>query len=295
MTGIEQAMKSETIFKQLEGIDNLPTLPAVVQELGKAIRDPNSDAKRIGGIIEDDPSIMARILKVVNSAYYGSAEPITSVQAAVARMGMRAVNNIAMSTAVFSAFDNKEKGLFNREEFWRHSISSGLAAVVVYERSQENLGSRFGKDVLHLMGLLHDIGKIIYDQFFHEQFELALRCAAEEKIPLCDAERKVIGADHAEVGAWFGMKWNLSSELLQVIRWHHEPEHTDVEDWEMVAICHTADYICNFEHIGNSGNVSPSFQQSVWKRLGLGVSDIESVVEDVKEASKDSEILMSFV
>ncbi|MBN1825065.1 MAG: HDOD domain-containing protein [Candidatus Eisenbacteria bacterium] len=290
-----QVLTGEEVFRQLEGVDNLPTLPTVIEELGRTIRDPNSDAKRVSRIIEDDPAIMARILKVVNSAYYGGQEPITSVQTAVARMGMRAVNNIALSTAVFSAFGEQEEDGFDREEFWRHSISAGIASVVVYERAQQHMQSRYGKDVLHLAGLLHDIGKIIFDQFFHNEFHEALRVSRDRKIPLNEAEREVLGSDHAEVGAWLGMKWNLSSDILQVIRWHHEPEKTDVENWGLAAVCHTADYICNLEKIGDGGNAAPGFQKSVWKKLGLAVSDIQDVVEMVGEESKNSEILMAFV
>ena len=295
MTQTGQVLTGEEVFRQLEGVDNLPTLPRVIEELGRTIRDPNSDAQKVARIIEDDPAIMARILKVVNSAYYGGQEPITSVQTAVARMGMRAVNNIALSTAVFSAFGEQEGDGFDREEFWRHAISAGIASVVVYERAQENLETRYGKDVLHLAGLLHDMGKIIFDQFFHNEFAEALRISREGKTSLREAEQEVFGADHAEVGAWLGMKWNLSSDVLQVIRWHHEPEKTNVENWGLSAICHTANYICNLEKIGDGGDAAPAFQKSVWKKLGLTAGDIPEVVERVTEESKNSEILMAFV
>ncbi len=105
------------IVRRLEKIYNLPTLPAVIEKLGEEIRNPKSDARRVAALIEDDPSMMSRILKVVNSAFYGGIEPITSVQQAVSRMGFNAINNIALSTSVFAAFDKSGEAGFDRKEF----------------------------------------------------------------------------------------------------------------------------------------------------------------------------------
>jgi len=288
--------RAEQIFKKLDQIRDLPTLPAVITKLGAAIRDPNVDAARIAKIIEDDPAMMARILKVVNSVLYKAAEPINSLQMAVARMGLTAVHNIAMSTSVFSTFGKRGVGDFTPEEFWQHSISTGIATAVLYERTRDTLGRRFGTDVLHLSGLLHDIGKIILAQYYHEEFVAAIEMAKEKEMSLLQAESEVIGIDHAEIGAWLGLKWNLSSEFLQVVRWHHDPESADAEHQSLVMLCHTGNYICNLEKIGYSGDAAaPSFQQKVWINLGLTVKDISQIVDEVLEESKESEIWMSFM
>jgi putative nucleotidyltransferase with HDIG domain len=287
--------RAEQIFKKLDQIRDLPTLPAVISKLGTAIRDPNADAARIAKIIEDDPAMMARILKVVNSVLYKAAEPINSLQMAVARMGLTAVHNIAMSTSVFSTFGKKDKP-FSPEEFWQHSISTGIATGVLYSHTRETLTRRYGLDVLHLSGLLHDIGKIILAQYYHEEFVAAISMAKEKEMPLVDAESEVIGIDHAEIGAWLGLKWNLSAEFLQAVRWHHDPESADVEHQELVMLCHTGNYICNLEKIGYSGDaVAPAYHQKVWRALGLTVKDISNVVDLVLEESKQSEIWMSFI
>jgi putative nucleotidyltransferase with HDIG domain len=287
-------MIANTAFlAKLEAIRNLPTLPVVVQKVRQTVGDPNSDAAKLATIIEDDPAMMTRILKVVNSAFYAGREPVTSVQMAVARMGMRAVGNIAMSTAVFSSFGKSPQGGFDREEFWRHSICTGIAAAVVYDSAKNALSSRFTKDVLHLAGLLHDIGKIVFDQFFHDEFRKALEMSAMQMISLADAECRVTGVNHMEVGAWLGEKWHLNEDLLQVIKWHQDPNAAEAKYWDMVALVHTANYICNQEKIGNSGNNVPSFLPHVWKRMGLGVGDIPAVVDRVNEESKQSAILMA--
>lgn len=288
--------KTDQIFQALEKIRNLPTLPIVIQQLRKAIADPNADAAKISRIIEDDPAMMARILKVVNSVLYGASVPINSLQLAVARMGLNAVNNIAMSTAVFSTFSKATQTDFNREEFWRHSISCGIGCVVLYDRCKQHLSKRFGKDILHLAGLLHDIGKIVFEQFFHADFMKSINTGIERKWPLSQAEMEIIGADHAQIGAWLGMKWFLSNDVLQVVRWHHDPSSADAEHQELVMLCHTANYICNLEKIGNGGDTAaPVFHQAIWQKLGLSVRDISEVVDLVNDEAKKSAVLMAFV
>ena len=284
------------VEKRLNLINNRPTLPAVVNNLKKALSESKTDAARLAAIIHDDPAMMAKILKVVNSALYGGINKITSVQQAVARMGFSTVSNIALSTSVFSSFGKKGEKDFNREEFWRHSICTGIAASVLHDRAKGALSRQYPKDLLHLSGLLHDIGKIIFEQFFHDEFVNAVNSCAERMIPLYQVELEVILSDHAQVGAWLGKKWSLSPEYIETIRWHHEPENASPEHKEIVTLCHAANYICNLEQIGNSGDsVAPAFFQSVWKKLGLGVGDITPIADQVREESKKSEILLSFL
>lgn len=289
-------MDKAATFEKLEKIHNLPTLPQVITRLSAAVKDPNSDARRVAKIIEDDPSMMARILKVVNSAFYGAAEPVNSVQDAVARMGFVAVNNIALSTSVFSTFGKKGQTDFNREEFWRHSISVGIAANVLYARSRKNLSGRYQKDLLHLCGLLHDIGKIVLEQFMHDEFIASIQASQTRNIPLYQAEVEVMGLDHTEIGDWLAKKWNLSDTVAAVTRWHHDPAKGPREIVDLLNICHIANYICNLEKLGNGGDcIAPTFLHSVWKQLGLAVQDIADIVDEVKEESKQSEILLAFL
>jgi HD-like signal output (HDOD) protein len=289
--------RTEEVFRKLETVQNLPTLPVVISTLRKALLDPNGDARRIAAIIEDDPAMMARILKVVNSALYSAKEPINSLQFAVSRMGFTAISNIALSTSIFSTFPaDKGSSEFSREEFWRHSICVGIAVNVMYERCRNSLSKRYGQDLLHLAGLLHDIGKIVWDQVYRPQFTRAVRLSRNNSKPLLEMEGQLIGCDHAQVGAWLGLQWNMATEILQTVRWHHDPMKADVEYRELVMLCHVANYICNNEKIGDGGDTaSPSFQHEVWTALGLTVRDISDIVDQVQEKSKESEVLMSFV
>jgi putative nucleotidyltransferase with HDIG domain len=290
------AQSKEQIFRKLESIRDLPTLPVILEKLKKEMLNPDCDATRIARIVEDDPSMMARILKVVNSPLYSGAERIDTLPLAISRMGLNAISNIALSTSVFSTFGPAWQKDFDRKEFWRHSISTGIAANVIYERRMNHLTGRYEKNEIHLAGLLHDIGKIVFEQYFHDEFVSSVLFCKQRSIPLFQMELECIGADHAQVGAWLGERWRLSEKIIETIRWHHEPTNAKEEYQELIMMCHAANYICNLVHIGDSGDaVAPAFFRGVWKRLGVDIEEISGMIEQIKEESKKSELMLSLL
>lgn len=286
-------MDKAVIFNKIEQIQNLPTLPAVISRLNKVIEDKHANAETVSNIIQDDPAMMARILRVVNSAFYGVSQPVASIQQAVSLLGFIAVKNIAITTSAFSTFSIKEQTDFNRDEFWRNSISVGIATNILYQNVKGHVQQHVASDLLHLAGLVHGIGIIIFEQYFHIKFMVALLLSQKENIPLVKAEEEALGVDHCEVGAWLGKKWNLPPDVVECIRWHHDPEKSDPKYRMLVNLCHTAKYICTLEKLGDYGDSGPTFKQSVWRELGLSVKDIPGVVDKIKEESVKSEILLA--
>ncbi|NCC49666.1 MAG: HDOD domain-containing protein [Spartobacteria bacterium] len=284
------------ILKELENIRNLPTLPVVLERVKKAVRDPKSNADQIARIVMDDPAMMARILKVVNSPLYAGAEKIDSLQMAISRLGFTALHNVALSTSVFTSFAKTANSVFDRIEFWRHCISTGIAANAVCTTCRSKLKRRYSPDMLHLAGLLHDIGKIILDNYYNDEFTRAIGLTKEQGVPLCAAETQCVGATHNQVGGWLAQKWNLAPELVEVVRWHHAPHNASDEAQELVEITHVANYICNFRMIGDGGDtISPSCQPGVLKRLGLEEETYWNILDSIVEESKKSEILLSLL
>lgn len=289
-------MEAELVFKKLEGVRDLPTLPLILDKLRALISDPNTDAKRIAKVIEDDPAMMARIMKVVNSALYGATGRITSLQLAIARLGFRSINNIAISTSVFDAFKGNSNSRFNRVEFWRHSVSTGIASAAVLETCRRNLNFRYEKELLHLAGLIHDIGKLVLDMHFGELFGQAIQMSIDEKIPLHKAEKKVIGVDHAAVGAWLARRWKMTDNLVNVLEYHHNVNAAPPKTQELVMLCDVANYICNFRLIGDAGDTAkPECSANTWRALKLGEKDYYAIMNQIVQDSAKSEVLMSFM
>jgi putative nucleotidyltransferase with HDIG domain len=288
----------ETVRSKLETIENLPTLPQVIEHLGRAMQDPDVSAKRIAKIIEDDPAIMARIIKVANSTLYSGVQKITSLQSAIVRLGFQTVGNIAMSVAVFSTFPAKahsEKS-FDRAAFWRHCIYTGIAAEVLQNQIPEFEDTEYDKNTLQLSGLLHDIGKIIFEQFFHAQFVQAVNASHREAIPLHEAEMQMLGVDHAQAGAWLGQKWHLPDEIIEVIAYHHQPRHSnDQKHTELVRICSLANLLVNNGRLGSSGNGPADFSRMIEDSFDLGGASLVKTLQQVKKKSTSSFLLMSFI
>lgn len=282
------------VIRRLESIRNLPTLPAVIENLGAALQDPEVDVEDIAAIIEDDPAIMARIMKVVNSTLYLGVQEATSLRTAIVRLGFGAVSNIAMSAAVFSTFAPVDKPGLNRTEFWRHCISTGIASDIVCQQLATFAEVRISRDALHLYGLLHDIGKIIFEQYFHDGFVAALELARKEQIPLDEAEFRMLGADHAQVGAWLARQWNLSEELIAVIRWHHSPQQAGEQNRDLVRICYLADLVVNAGQLGAGGNVSRAHAGEIQAEFDLDNDYLLKMIKSVDSRAAQSPLLMSF-
>ena len=205
------------------------------------------------------------------------------------------MNNIAISTGVFKAFAGNEND-FDRKEFWRHCVSCGIAACAVNEACRPQLKKRYQKDILHLAGLIHDVGKMVFDRYFHAEFMQAIELSKEEMVPLFKAEYKIFRTDHTAVGAWLAKKWKLSDQLVETILWHHKPQRAKEEHQELVRICEAANYICNFRMIGNSGDVStPACSDETWRTLRLGEDDYYSIMDRIVAESDKSEVLLSLM
>ncbi|MFW5931405.1 MAG: HDOD domain-containing protein [Desulfosalsimonas sp.] len=282
------------IIKRLESINNIPTLPAVIENLGEALRDPEVDVDQVAGIIEDDPAIMARIMKVVNSSMYSGVKETLSLRRAIVRLGFRAVTNIAMSASIFSTFPPGPGQMFDRPGFWRHSICTGIAAEIVNRRIPGQDPVKIDKDALHLCGLLHDIGKIIFEQHFHDRFMEALGLSRNERTPLTEAEFRVMGADHAQVGAWLARRWNLSEELTSVIRWHHSPENASENTRNLVRVCAAADMAVNAGGLGDGGNCCCTETEGLGKEFDFSHDDLLKIITLTESGAEESPLLEVF-
>jgi len=198
----------------------LPSLPLTVVALGEAVQDERCTVDRILAILSKDPSLSATLLRLANSALYGAEESVMDLRTAVLRLGFDAVANLGTGAAVIKTL--KGGTHLDAVKLWQHSVAVGLTAKGVCV-----LARRHGQaETAFLTGLLHDIGKIALDTCYPEEYTLVLQRVAEGAF-FVDAEREVLGMDHAEAGALLAADWSFPAAIVDVIRDHHEPKTDD--------------------------------------------------------------------
>ncbi len=278
----------DAICSMIDEAQNLPTLPEIVVKVEKLARDENASAKDLANIMNHDPALAARILKVANSVVYGGRTPITSVTYAVARIGFPEVRNIALSLSVLKLFAGK--GYVDYTKFWKHSLSVAFGSRILERHSR----AVDGKDEdLFVVGLLHDIGILVLEQYFGRIYRTVLSSAAETSAPLSEVESRELGIDHSEVGALLLAKWRLPEVIVEAVRYHHVPDMAAQARTATQAV-HLANFICNNQGIDNGVEAFPSgFSQSAWHDFGLTVDDVPKLIKEVTREAAKSETMLA--
>ncbi|MCK5707440.1 MAG: HDOD domain-containing protein [Candidatus Aureabacteria bacterium] len=276
----------------VDGIVGLPTLPTVLTNVTKMMQNPRVSAAQVGTVIQSDVSLTAKILKLVNSAFYGFPNRISTVTHAIVILGFNAVRSTAMSVSVFDSFGGggATEG-FDRMDFWKHSIGTAATARILAKKmNMKELEEAF------IAGLLHDIGLIILDQFVHAEFVEILKLVKEKDMLIRDAEREVLGGvTHSEIGGWLGRKWNMAPALVEVIENYHSPS-TASDNYQLSCIVHVADLLTKALSIGNSGDSRmPLVNKSAWEKINIAMPALPSVLQEVLESAKKSEAFFTMV
>ena len=229
-------MSADEFLNRLEKIHELPTLSIVALQLGRMLQDINTSAKDVTAIIERDPSIVVKMLKLVNSAFFGFSKKVSSVQHALMLLGFNTVRNIILSIEVIDALKLRQKIIgFDIAAFWRHAI--GVA--VIGRHLDQMTGGRHQEEVF-TAGIIHDIGKILMASHFSDQFQATWDTMHREGITFFEAERLHFPLDHASTGQKLADRWHLPSAMQNAIGQHHTQSRSDTTDG-LVLIIHTAD------------------------------------------------------
>jgi len=201
---------------KVEQVKNLPTLPQVVSHLMSMMLDDSCSAVQLAAEISKDPSLTAKILKVVNSAYYGFHRQIGILTDAIVILGLEEVQRLTATISVFGMMQIRPIGDFSPQALWEHSIAVAAAAEMISNETPLPSKGAF------VCGLLHDIGKVIFDQFFGEEWTKVVLRTKEENAWIGVAEQEQFGTHHAEVGCWLTERWSLPPAIVEGIRYHHQ-------------------------------------------------------------------------
>jgi len=259
-------------------IKDLPTLPRSVLKITALVNNPQASAKDLSGVITDDQVLTARLLRLVNSSFYGFPQRIATVTNAIVLLGFDAIRNLLLTTSIFGVFSKKSdingKQL---ERYWDHALGCAVGAKIIgncikYDNEEE----------LFVAGLLHDIGKIVEILFIPEEFEKVRQHAETEKTLIHEAEEIILGYNHTDIGELLAQKWNLPEKLSHVIAFHHSPS-TSKQFLKETTIIHFADILCRSLDLGFGGdNRIPRLDFEALKKLEIKQKDIRMIMEKME-------------
>ena len=206
--------KRDALFRDLAALRNLPPAPRTLDDVWRVLGEESSSASALADVLQRDPALTAKVLRLANSAYYGLPRPVSEVRAACVVLGFDTIRALAVGVTVLDSLSRSVSETLDLDAFWRHSVGVATAAQALARRAGMDAGAAF------CAGVLHDIGKLILVTVAPARWQ---RSATGASASSEAAEISEFGASHAEVGAWLGARWHFPVELLEAIREHHGP------------------------------------------------------------------------
>ena len=272
----------ENLRSLLDTSRQLPTLPTVVFQLKRALDSDTASSQQVAAVIERDPSLTASLLRAANSAAMVGlgGERIASVQAAIARLGLRQVRSIGIALAMVKAFKSDHRGL-DHERFWIHSAAVGMLAEQLWLRL--NVVSELLPDDVYVAGLVHDVGILVLDQFFPEEFAGVRGLLETVDRPRAVCEQAQLGMDHGAIGGMLLGKWGLPDVVTDTVSYHHNPGGAPEDSQLATQVIGAAEAACTERELGlvEEGPADcPALDRLL--ELGLDQDEVAEVWDDLE-------------
>ncbi len=274
-----------TVQAAIREISHIATLPEVTLKIIKLVEDPNSTAQDLNKVITNDPALGARILKVVNSAFYGLPGQIGSINRAIVLLGLNAVKNIAIAASLAKLFrGGKVCSVFDAKDLWTHSIATATATKLLAQKSGLGL-----PDEAFLAGLIHDIGLMVEMQACRAIFVEAVETAHARGRPLREVERELIGATHEDFGMALCKLWKFPASFQNVAGYHHRPLDLPADCRGLPSLVHLADVLTKQLELGYTGDVeTDQINAQIKKELKLTDQDFQEVKAKLPQAIEEA-------
>lgn len=261
-----------TIETLLDEVVTLPSLPTTVTRVTELINDPSSNLSDVANVIQTDPALALKTLRLVNSAYYGMGQRVDTVDHAVTMLGIKVIRNLAYTAAVFETFQR------GSSELLHHSVTTGIAMRSLIDHSA--CKGMIDPDEAFVYGLLHDVGKILIYEFLPKEAESATLMSHARKLPIFEAEREVIGVDHAELGSRLIEKWGLPAELAAAIAGHHDLSVcAQANDRKLAAALGVADFICGVAGVPAAARAVLHVDDGHWAAAGITSRTVSTILD----------------
>lgn len=280
----------EELLKLLNEHEDLPPLPELVLKIDAELRDQKSPVNKIAKLIETDTVLAGRVLKLANSAFYGGGRrEITKLGLALTRLGLNEIRKVVYAVELSKLFSSSD--VIDQRQFWRHSLAVALTTQAL---------SRWAKateeevENAYLAGLMHDIGLMVFSYLIPDMYKEFLSNLSDKEIPLDKQEIEAFGIDHAEYGHAFIMRWWPIDEcVIEAVRLHHFPFDGHESDNRTGQLVHIANIICNTLGFSNGINVyCEMFREGAWDALGLTLTTVDGVLQDVLSSIDMAEQLL---
>jgi len=269
-------MDRADLRRVVEKITSLPTLPGVVTRITRMLDNPDTTAAEVGKEISQDQVLSAKVLKLVNSGFYGFSQPISTIPHAMVLLGFGVVKTLVMSTTVLDMMAQSMTGL------WQHSLACARACSVLARHLEME-----EPEEISVTGLLHDLGKVVLEQHLNKEFFQIRRLVEERNILFYEAEEEILGANHSAVGAWLLDRWQLPSNIVDPIRHHHD-FHPSRQHLERTAVVHLADILVRAEGYGFGGDLRiPIVSEPAMQTLGIKAKDLQVIMDLMAQEMKD--------
>ncbi len=265
----------------ITAVDRMPAFPKSVQRVLELTRDINVEPKAIVEVLEKDPVMAARILKTINSAFYGLPRQVSSVGHAVVMLGINTIKNMALAITTAGMLPARNEAGFDTGDYLQHSLTvAGLSRLVALRTGSAEPGEAY------IAGLLHDFGKVVFAVNLPAEFRAALAMADQEAISLHLAEQRILGVDHTRAGAMLVNKWQFPEVLGQAIGAHHSA----LED-DLTRCLFLADQLAKFDAAGQAlaGRNIPDLPSGIAGKLGNHYSEILDALPEREKILHEAE------
>lgn len=235
--------RQDVLEEYLSVIKDIPTLPHIVIQLFEKIHQPDPVVNELADLIMKDQVLTTKMIRLVNSAFWGINRQITSVRETIVYLGLREISNLIYSVTLTNTFE-RDAPLMERVHFWEHSFGCALSSRLIASRV------RFpDAELAYLAGLLHDIGESIIAIHLYKEFEKVVQLVLDTGMTFYQAEEEILGMNHTDFGPWLVEKWLLPQKLSDAISCHHSIEKAEGESRNLVAIVRLADLICLYHKL----------------------------------------------
>jgi len=271
-------------------VNQLPTLPTVYIRVAELMNQPDSSAADVGKVVMHDQAIATKLLRVVNSSFYGFSSRIRTVARAITVIGFRALRDLILTLSALRVLRPWSDGkTFDDRSFWSHGV--GCAACA---RAAATILNLEDPEEAFTAGLLHDIGKLAEYWFLRDDFLNLIWQARDDNRPLYECEQEKLGFTHADVGRLLAEKWRLPPDLIQPMAYHHAPGASNFP--QVTAIVHIADIVSRAMLLSDDRDTRiPPLSMSAWELSGLKTSQIEQLMRNTEEEFKKGKEFLSII